>query len=640
MIVCKSTLMVNRFVVISSTGHIVYDETFHKGVNIIRGKNSSGKSTIMNLLFFALGGDFKKWNSAALKCDVVILEVSVNGVIITLKRFIREADRQPMYIFWGNMNEAIRATNEWQRYPYNQNENTISYTNVLFELLNYPEVKSDMLEDTNITMHQILRLMFIDQDSKTDHLFRSEDWDNALTREAIAELLLGIYDNELYNNRLIAKELSKKKYIAESEFKALAKLYSDSKTEIDLDRISRLIEEKKYSLSQLDTQIKEAQQKIVYVQNESLQKDIQAKLQLLSNIKGQLVNTEDMYQSLLHDMEDSEYFVQTLKNRIRDIENSIITRENLGNLPLTYCPQCLSPLPTVESNDICCLCHQPLDKEKQESSAKRIKQELFLQFKESKRNLENKQIRLQNLYLEKQDLHNKINALQKDIDLLVIQTKPTTNINVDSLFEKRGVLKQEILHLSKQKQIAERYSLLKDEVHQYSTKLAEILEKIEKQSLNQEHHKNIAYNSIQKFTAYMLQKDLSRQSEFRLAQPKDVNVNFKANYMEFQGSFNYSASSNTYLKNAIRFAIFFGSLRNDFFRYPRFIMCDNIEDKGMEQERSQNFQQLLVDICKQTTENNFQMIISTSMIKPDLNNTQMCVGEDYTEEHKALKFFD
>ena len=247
---------------------------------------------------------------------------------------------------------------------------------------------------------------------------------------------------------------------------------------------------------------------------------------------------------------------------------------------------------------------------------------------------------MQNLYLEKQDLHNKINALQKDIDLLVIQTKPTTNINVDSLFEKRGVLKQEILHLSKQKQIAERYSLLKDEVHQYSTKLAEILEKIEKQSLNQEHHKNIAYNSIQKFTAYMLQKDLSRQSEFRLAQPKDVNVNFKANYMEFQGSFNYSASSNTYLKNAIRFAIFFGSLRNDFFRYPRFIMCDNIEDKGMEQERSQNFQQLLVDICKQTTENNFQMIISTSMIKPDLNNTQMCVGEDYTEEHKALKFFD
>ena len=135
----------------------------------------------------------------------------------------------------------------------------------------------------------------------------------------------------------------------------------------------------------------------------------------------------------------------------------------------------------------------------------------------------------------------------------------------------------------------------------------------------------------------MLQHDLSRQTEFLNATPNDININFKANCMEFQGSFNYSASSNTYLKNAIRFAIFFSSIKNDFFRYPRFIMCDNIEDKGMEQERSQNFQQLLVDICNTMEDEDYQMIISTSMIKPELNNTQMCVGNDYTEGNKALK---
>ena len=75
MMASKSTLFINRFIVISTSGQIAYDETFHKGVNIIRGKNSSGKSTIMNLLFFALGGNFKKWNSAALECDTVIVEI-------------------------------------------------------------------------------------------------------------------------------------------------------------------------------------------------------------------------------------------------------------------------------------------------------------------------------------------------------------------------------------------------------------------------------------------------------------------------------------------------------------------------------------------------------------------------------------
>lgn len=633
----KSTLFVNRFIVISTNGNTAYDETFHQGVNIIRGKNSSGKSTIMNLLFYALGGNYKKWNQAASRCDIVMVEISINGAIITLRRKVTNAERQPMYIYWGCIEDAKTDYNGWQKYPYNQKGEVTSYTNVLFDLLNYPEVKSDMYEETNITMHQVLRLLFVDQESKTDHLFRSEEWDNGLTREAIAELLLGIYDNTLYNKRLLAKEINKKKADAEGELKALAKLYSGHNTDIDLKQITRLIEEKSELLSHLDIQIKDAQQNLVYVQDESLQIEIQNKLSLLSEIKRALIDKENQCEHILHDIEDSEFFVLTLEKRISDINNSIITRENLGNLPLTYCPQCLSPLPAPESDEVCCLCHQPLDKEKHESSAKRIKQELTLQLKESKKNLETKQDRLQGIIREIQNIYGEINLLQRDIDLLVIQSKPSTNVNIDSLFEQRGALKQEISQLAKQQQIAERYSLLKAEVKEYANQLTEIEEEIEKLIEVQQEHKQIAFASIQKFSAYMLTKDLSRQSEFSKARPEDIGVNFKANSMEFHGSFNYSASSNTYLKNAIRFAIFFSSLVNDFFRYPRFIMCDNIEDKGMEQERSQNFQQILVDICNNIEDDNYQMIISTSMIKPELNNTDLCVGDDYSEDNKALK---
>ena len=52
----ESTLIVQRLVIRRSS-LIAYDEKFHMGVNIIRGENSSGKSTILNFIFYGLGGD-------------------------------------------------------------------------------------------------------------------------------------------------------------------------------------------------------------------------------------------------------------------------------------------------------------------------------------------------------------------------------------------------------------------------------------------------------------------------------------------------------------------------------------------------------------------------------------------------------
>ena len=66
----KPFIFINRLV-ITKGKHTVYDEFFHKGVNIIRGTNSSGKSTIMEFLFYGLGGSIleKQWKTVALSCD-------------------------------------------------------------------------------------------------------------------------------------------------------------------------------------------------------------------------------------------------------------------------------------------------------------------------------------------------------------------------------------------------------------------------------------------------------------------------------------------------------------------------------------------------------------------------------------------
>src|SRR5260370_28099885 len=97
----ETTLIITRAVV-ERGDRFVYDEAFHPGVNVIRGENSSGKSTILNFLFYGLGGDLADWSETALLCSRVILEVQMNGKTATLSREVSQQIGQPMEIFGGS----------------------------------------------------------------------------------------------------------------------------------------------------------------------------------------------------------------------------------------------------------------------------------------------------------------------------------------------------------------------------------------------------------------------------------------------------------------------------------------------------------------------------------------------------------
>lgn len=633
----KPTLQIRRFVVFAQDGSRAYDETFHSGVNIIRGSNSSGKSTIMNLLYFSLGGDYSAWSQAATLCRTVVVEIVVNEVSVTLKRIISSAPLRPMMIYLGAMDEAIQSAEDgWKLYPYRYTDNTFSFSRVLFDILHYPEVRSDA-GDTNITMHQILRLMVIDQESATDSLFRYDNFDNPLTREVVSELLLGIYDNELYNLRLQEKKLQTIKKDKEAEYRGLNKLYQQSSETIDITRANRLINEKEGILSNLEQEITIKASQTSYSVPRKKSVDVVDKIDRLNILKQDINELKDSIHNNEADITDSKLFIESLTNKLEQISDSILTRQSLGELPLTHCPQCLSPLQPTDEVGVCSLCHQPIDPDQGKAYASRIQQEIRMQISESTKIIELKDNRTRQLKAQLAGKIAEAEQLQRDINLSTKNSKPVGQEELERLYELRGSLKQEILYLKKQKQIAERYAQLGEEIAEKDKELELIKQKIDLLETQQLSKQTIATENIQAYAAYILRNDLPRQSEFVNAAPSGIDVNFKANSMALNGQFNYSASSNVYLKNAIRFAIFFASLSLDFFRYPRFIACDNMEDKGMEKERSQNFQKLLVKMCSNYPKESYQMIFTTSMIAPELNNDEFCIGEEYSENNKSLK---
>ena len=77
--------------------------------------------------------------------------------------------------------------------------------------------------------------------------------------------------------------------------------------------------------------------------------------------------------------------------------------------------------------------------------------------------------------------------------------------------------------------------------------------------------------------------------------------------------------------------------QRDFFRHFRVALVDTIEDKGMEDLRSHNLQNLVVE-RSQEADVEHQIIFATSKISPDLDNGEFVVGRYYTETEPTLDF--
>lgn len=627
----KPTLFLNRLIIVAHNNSIAYDEIFHKGVNIIRGKNSSGKSTIANFIFYVLGGDYSSWTTEALKCKDVIAEVKINGATITIKRHIKQGGLQPMSIYWNNYEESKKDSVNWQTYPYKQTTNTASFTNVIFNALSFPEVKSET--DSNITMHQILRLLYIDQDTPTQSLFRFERFDLPLTRQAISEVLLGIYDDSLYNQRLSYRNAQKENEEKKKQFEGINKVFGQTGNATNIAGVQKEIELAKTELSNIDKSIIELREQLIVKTTKKTalnSENIQSELIPLKNKIRELKNEMNQYEVEIF---DSKQFISTLEKRLNDLNYSLLTRKILGELPLTHCPQCLSPLDNHVEEGHCFLCKQPLAEEAERANAKRLLQEMELQVKESKSLLEDKDRKYVDLSGELPVLTEKARVLQKQLDTSIEANQTTRDARIDDLLIEKGGVEKKIEFLTQQIKAVEMLELLKKEL----AELASLIERLRLEILQKEEMQKQKFQKallkIREYTLFILKNDLDRQEEFRSG--KIVEVNFHKDTYSLDEGNNFSASSKIYFKNAVLFSIFFSSLELDFFRYPRFILCDNMEDKGMEKERTQNFQTLITSMSDRFEEEH-QIIFTTSMIADELNNTPYCVGDDYNRDHKTL----
>jgi hypothetical protein len=145
--------------------------------------------------------------------------------------------------------------------------------------------------------------------------------------------------------------------------------------------------------------------------------------------------------------------------------------------------------------------------------------------------------------------------------------------------------------------------------------------------------RDLALSEVSSIAVEILKLDLKRQPEFD--NPKKLHLNFKNDSISLDGNVNFAESSNVILKNTAILSLFLAAGADPIFCHPRFLLLDNIEDKGMEMIRSQLFQRLIVERATEVIVP-YQVIFTTSMMNPKLELEEYVIGPAYTEDNRTL----
>tara|TARA_R110002096_G_scaffold435816_1_gene663004 strand:- start:22638 stop:24644 length:2007 start_codon:yes stop_codon:yes gene_type:complete len=634
------SLFVRRFV-ISAGEHRGYDETFKLGLNFITGEsNAVGKSTVVNLLAFALGSDLTDWTPETLRFDSTLVEVSLNGATLTLRREISEDRGRPMDVYWGSLDDALKATiTDWERYGYKRSDHKESFSSLLFKLLGLPEIHNEL--GGKLTMHQILRLIFVDQLTPSDEMFGSEDFDSPAVKREVGAILCGYYSDAEYRLRADLRTAADELQELKARQKILDEFVLDTEQDISVLSVQTQLDNARFKLTEAEASVRtvlenpRSRREITTEYKRQLkaaQKDVENAAHDLGRSERELVSTRFA-------IEDSQLFVDSLDRTLAALEQSASIRDALGELPIRSCPVCHHPVALVADESNCPLCKETRSPGADETQLLRMRSELTLQREESLRLQDERQEQMLRLEVvvpqQKVALKTtrmKLGRLQESID-------PAIDATIGTAYREAGYLQGVVEDLERQLRMVqeleaarERRSRLDAEINRMKSELAAAEDKTEER-------RSEARRLISEHTVELLRRDECNAQgepvERGLSECHSVDFSFSKGQVRVDGRRTFSASSMVILKNSFHTAMLLASLDDPDFRYPRLLILDNIEDKGMQPSRSHNFQHLLLDVSK-NTEVDHQIIATTSMIAEDLRGSEHIVGQYYTSTRKSL----
>ena len=625
------TLQLRRLRVMKS-GHAVYDQAFHEGVNIIRGDNGSGKSSIADFIFFILGGEFDNWKKVPAQCDEVQAEIlTTRGRLIVRRETASKTS--PIRVFFGAFEDAMASgLDGWERFPAHRQGEHESFSQLMFRSMCIPEAQSEGA--ANITMHQILRLLYSDQQTPPGRLFRFEStWDTKAIRGAVGDLICGLNDYEAYETSLKIRALEKD---YDQTGRQLSALLSVLPPDTALNRpeavrlqIAELGQQREQALDRIarvDELIDTSEAKTFVAQSRTARDAIEKQSRKIDSLERVLAKSE-------YELEDLAKYIEFLDDMITKVGLAEKSSDAVGGIEFSQCPACLSELSPPQADHTCHVCKSEIDPEQHRSRYNVIRLDFEIQRREAYQLNLQKSARADEAKKSLRSLRSEHVRSVADYSAQYGHGAAPREAFLATENSRVGQIAKEIEFLEYALTTAEKILELSDAKARIQAELESLKARKEALEVHAQKRRRVALSQVSEIAVKILHSDNKHQPEFESAQ--NVSINFSDDAMIVDGDMNFAESSNVILKNACILSLLLAAGGDPKFFHPRFVLFDNIEDKGMRTDRSHNFQKILVEMV---TELNvpYQVIYTTSMMNPALELDDYVIGQHYTPEDRTL----
>jgi hypothetical protein len=627
-----SSFQLNRLRVVRR-GQPVYDQVFHNGVNIIRGENGCGKSTIADFIFYILGGEFEKWKAAASQCDEVQAEVATSGGTLSIKRAVGKA-QTPAYVYFGDMAAAeTQALDNWLSFPIRRQESRESFSQIMFRAAGIPEAQSQ--GSANITMNQILRLLYADQRTPAAFLFKYENFDTREIRDAVGDLVCGLSVYEVYDCVLALR--ARKAEFDEASRKLIALVESLPVEEglANIDTIDARIRELGSEERSVVEEARRVDEVVDSKQTTRFLTERRSALSKLTKLKNKIRKREDEVEVIAYEISEASRFNDYLAGLSEKLPRAQASAEMIGNIEFTHCPACLSLLDQPSDSAHCSVCGAETDREREQSRYLSIRLDVDIQAREGKQLLLEKEGKKDRLQRELRELNREYEVMLGDFGSKYDISISPRESYLASKHNRLGQIGREREYLGRLRERALEIRKLSEEKARLQGEITEMSDHLKVLEIQSQRRRSVALSSIADIARGLLHSDLERQKEFKAAE--GVSIRFGDNALSVDGEMNFADSSSVILKNAAILSIFSAATLDQKFYHPRFVLLDNVEDKGMEMIRSHNFQKLIV-ARSEAAKIDHQIIFTTSMICPELNIDKYTIGPQYDHTNQTLQF--